>query len=208
MMKSFYKDIIDNGGEGIMIKHPLSTYENGRSNYMLKYKPAFDREAVIIDYKMGDPDSKYKGMLGSFICRPLKNHDTYMSVDEDDDHIFTLSGMDDKIRKNYLKSHPKGTIITFECSGFTDKGVPRFGRYLRIRDDVIVKSHTSTNDREQLDRVLEIFTHLEKYYKSNYDTFRAKTYMGLNKILKNLSSDKDLEPQNMKKIKGIGQGNN
>ena len=206
MMKSFYKDIIDNGGEGIMIKHPLSTYENGRSNYMLKYKPAFDREAVIIDYKMGDPDSKYKGMLGSFICRPLKNHDTYMSVDEDDDHIFTLSGMDDKIRKNYLKSHPKGTIITFECSGFTDKGVPRFGRYLRIRDDVIVKSHTSTNDREQLDRVLEIFTHLEKYYKSNYDTFRAKTYMGLNKILKNLSSDKDLEPQNMKKIKGIGQG--
>ena len=101
MMKSFYQDIIDNGGEGIMIKHPLSSYENGRSNYMLKYKPAFDREAEIIDYKMGDPESKYKGMLGSFICRPLKNHDTYMSVDEDDDHIFTLSGMDDKIRKNY-----------------------------------------------------------------------------------------------------------
>ena len=206
MMKSFYQNIIDNGGEGIMIKHPLSSYENGRSNYMLKYKPAFDREAVIIDYKMGDPDSKYKGMLGSFICRPLINHDTYMSIDEDDNHIFTLSGMDDKIRKNYLKSHPKGTIITYECSGFTDKGVPRFGRYLRIRDDVVLKSHTSTNNREKLDRVLEIFTYLEKYYKSNYDTFRAKTYMGLNKILKSLSSDSDLEPHNMKKIKGIGQG--
>jgi DNA polymerase/3'-5' exonuclease PolX len=206
MMKSFYQNIIDNGGEGIMIKHPLSSYENGRSNYMLKYKPAFDREAVIIDYKMGDPESKYKGMLGSFICRPLINHDTYMSIDEDDNHIFTLSGMDDNIRKNYLKSHPKGTIITYECSGFTDKGVPRFGRYVRIRDDVIVKSHTSTNNREKLDRVLEIFIYLEKYYKSNYDTFRAKTYMGLNKILKNLSSDDDLEPVNLKKIKGIGQG--
>jgi len=206
MMKSFYQNIIDNGGEGIMIKHPLSSYENGRSNYMLKYKPAFDREAVIIDYKMGDPDSKYKGMLGSFICRPLLNHDTYMSIDEDDNHIFTLSGMDDNIRKNYLKSHPKGTIITYECSGFTDRGVPRFGRYVRIRDDVIVKSHTSTNNREKLDRVLEIFIYLEKYYKSNYDTFRAKTYMGLNKILKSLSSDSDLEPLNLKKIKGIGQG--
>jgi len=193
MMKSFYQDIIDNGGEGIMIKHPLSNYENGRSNYMLKYKPAFD-------------NSKYKGMLGSFICRPLKNHDTYMSVDEDDNHVFTLSGMDDKIRKNYLKSHPKGTIITFECSGFTDKGVPRFGRYLRIRDDVVVKSHNSTNDREQLDRVLEIFTHLEKYYKSNYDTFRAKTYMSLNKVLKTLISDSDLEPLHLKGLKGIGQG--
>ena len=206
MMKSFYKDIIDNGGEGIMIKHPLSAYENGRSNYMLKYKPAFDREAEIIDYKMGDPESKYKGMLGSFICRPLKNHDTYMSIDEDDEHIFTLSGMDDNVRKNYKRTHPIGTIITYECSGFTDKGVPRFGRYLRIRDDVVIKLHTSTNNREQLDRVLEIFIYLEKYYKSNYDTFRAKTYMGLNKILKNLSSDKDLEPVNLKKIKGIGQG--
>ncbi len=30
--------------------------------------------------------------------------------------------------------------------------------------------------------------------------------MGLNKILKNLSSDSDLEPLNLKKIKGIGQG--
>tara|TARA_B100001287_G_C22673274_1_gene526364 strand:+ start:346 stop:2253 length:1908 start_codon:yes stop_codon:yes gene_type:complete len=206
MMKKFYKDIIDNGGEGIMIKHPLSSYENGRSNYMLKYKPAFDREAEIIDYKMGDPESKYKGMLGSFICRPLNNHDTYMSVDEDDNHIFTLSGMDDKIRKNYKRTHPVGTIITFECSGFTDKGVPRFGRYLRIRDDVIVKKHNSISDREKLDQVLEIFTYLEKYYKGNYDTFRAKTYMGLNKVLKTLESDSDLEPVNLKKIKGIGQG--
>jgi len=206
MMKTFYQDIIDNGGEGIMMKHPLSSYENGRSNYMLKYKPAFDREAVIVDYKMGDPDSKYKGMLGSFICRPLINHDTYMSVDEDDNHIFTLSGMDDNIRKNYKRSHPVGTIITFECSGFTDKGVPRFGRYVRIRDDVIVKTHTSVSDREQLDRVLEIFIYLEKYYKSNYDTFRAKTYMSLNKILKTLTSDSDLEPSHLKGLKGIGQG--
>ena len=206
MMKEYYQNIIDNGGEGIMIKHPLSEYKDGRSNEMLKYKPAFDREAVIIDFKMGDPESKYNGMLGSFICRPLKNHDTYMSIDQDDNHIFTLSGMDDKVRKNYLKSHPVGTIINYECSGFTDKGVPRFGRYVRIRDDVIVKSHTSTSDREKLDQVLKVFTHLEKYYKSNYDTFRAKTYMGLNKILKTLTSDNDLEPSHLKGLKGIGQG--
>ena len=206
MMTKIYQNIIDNGGEGIMIKHPLSLYENGRSNYMLKYKPAFDREAIIIDYKMGDPDSKYKGMLGSFICRPLINHDTYMSIDTDDNHIFTLSGMDDKIRKNYLRSHPINTIINFECSGFTDKGVPRFGRYVRIRDDVILKDHISVSDREKLDKVLEIFTLLEKYYKSNYDTFRTKTYMSLNKILKTLTSDSELEPLNLKKIKGIGQG--
>ena len=207
MMKEFYQDIIDNGGEGIMIKHPLSAYDNGRSSYMLKFKPAFDREAVIIDYKMGDPDSKYKGMLGSFICRPLKNHDTYMSIDKDDNHIFTLSGMDDKIRKNYLRTHQKGTIITFECSGFTDKGVPRFGRYLRIRDDVVVKDHVvSEGCRETLDKVIKIFNYLENYYKSNYDTFRAKTYMSVNKALKGLSKDSELNASHLKSVKGIGQG--
>ena len=205
MMKSFYDDIIENGGEGIMLKHPLSKYENGRSNYMLKYKPAFDREAIIIDYKLGS--GKYNGLLGSFICKPLINHDTYMSVDTDDDHIFTLSGMDDKIRKSFKETHPEGTIITYECSGFTDKGVPRFGRYQRIRDDVIIKDHVEEpNSRVILDKVSSIMKKLEEHYKANYDSFRAKTYMTVNKALKTLDTDKDLDTKNLNSVKGIGQG--
>lgn len=206
-MKEFYNDIINNGGEGIMIKHPHSLYSNGRSSNMLKFKPAFDREGVIIDFKMGDPDSKYKGMLGSFICRPLNNHDTYMSIDMNDDHIFTLSGMDDKTRKSYQKTHPIGTIITYECSGFTDKGVPRFARYQRIRDDVIIKDHVKdTNSRENLDKVITIMKALEKHYKANHDTFRLKTYLQVNKALRNLKTDEDLDPMNLKSVKGIGKG--
>ena len=39
---------------------------------MLKYKPAFDEEAIIIDYI---PDKENtKGCLGAFVCRPLINH--------------------------------------------------------------------------------------------------------------------------------------
>lgn len=205
MMKSFYQNIIDNGGEGIMMKHPNSPYQDGRSSFMLKYKPAFDREAIIIDYKMGE--GKYTGMLGSFICKPLINHDTYMSVDPDDNHIFTLSGMDDKIRKSFKKTHCEGTIITFECSGFTDKGVPRFARYLRIRDDVVIKEHiVDSESREILDRVISVMGKLEGHYKANYDSFRAKTYMTVNKALKTLRNDKDLNPKNLKLVKGIGQG--
>ena len=69
MMRKYYQNIIDNGGEGIMIKHPESLYENGRSSYMLKVKPAFDRECIVIDYKLGE--GKYTGLLGSFICKPF-----------------------------------------------------------------------------------------------------------------------------------------
>ena len=122
----YSQSIIDHGGEGIMIKHPECKYENGRSPYLLKYKPCFDFEGIIIDYKPGK--GKYENLLGGFVCKPLINHDTYMTIDDDENHIFTLSGMDDKIRKNYKRTHPEGTIITCECSGFTDKGVPRFGR--------------------------------------------------------------------------------
>ena len=204
MMKEFYNEIINDGGEGIMIKYPKSKYKNGRSNEMLKYKPSFDREAEIIGYKLGE--GKYKGYLGSLICRPLNNHDTYMSIDEDEDHIFTLSGMDDEIRKNYKTSHPIGTIITYECSGFTDKGVPRFGRYVRIRDDVIIKKHIKTNSQENLDKIRFIFGQLEKYYKSNYDMMRVKTYSQVNRSLKQLTDDNQLKKENLLSIKGIGQG--
>tara|TARA_Y100001958_G_C21234233_1_gene560363 strand:+ start:74 stop:1969 length:1896 start_codon:yes stop_codon:yes gene_type:complete len=203
-MKEFYKNIINNEGEGIMIKHPLSKYKNGRCSEMLKYKPIIDREGIIIGYNMGDEESKYKGKLGSFICRPLQNYDTYMSINQNDDLIFTLSGMDDEIRNNYKITHPIGTIITYECSGFTDKGVPRFGRYIRIRDDIIIKENTSNNTK--LNTVLDIFKKLELYYKNNYDTFRSKSYYKVNKILNTLSDDSELEIENLKSIKGIGEG--
>ena len=184
-----------------MLKHPTEKYKNGRSSELLKYKPTFDREAVIIDYKMGK--GKYKNLLGSLICKPLINHDTYMTIDDDEDHIFTLSGMDDEIRKNYKQTHPIGTIITFEYSGLTDKGVPRFGRYVRKRTDVILKENSSDN---KLKRIIEIFTKIQNHHRNNNDHFRAKSYskalIGLNK----LKSDNDLTEKNLSNIDGIGKG--
>ena len=46
---------------------------------------------------------------------------------------FTISGMDDEIRKNYKKTHPIGTIVTFTYNGLTSSGKPRHPNYLRIR---------------------------------------------------------------------------
>ena len=56
-------------------------------------------------------------MLGGFVCKPLLNCDAYMKIDQDPDHEFTFSGMDDKVRLNYKDSHPVGTIITYESFG-------------------------------------------------------------------------------------------
>lgn len=207
-MEDYYKTIIDAGGEGIMLKHPLSLYKGGRSSDMLKYKPSFDREAVIVDYKPGK--GKYKGtpenpMLGGFVCKPLVNHDTYMTIDQDPDHEFTLSGMDDDVRLNYKETHPVGTIITYECSGFTDKGVPRFGRYLRIRTDVVLKDEEADSS-ENLEKIVKIFKVIEKKHKTEKDFFRARAYTKTLQGLKSFTKDSDLTEENLSKISGLGKG--
>lgn len=203
-MKCFYKSVLDSGGEGIMLNDPDAMYEGKRSNGLLKYKPSFDMEAKIKGYK--DGTGKYKGKLGAFVCQPLKNCDTYHMVDEVEAHEFATSGMDDSVRESYLTTHPIGTIITIQCSGFTNSGKPRFARYLRIRDDIVVKENIQKkmegNDTAKL--CVHIFECMAKYEKYNDSPFKAKAYNTASKTLKDMN-DCDLTPENLLKVKGIGK---
>jgi DNA polymerase beta len=195
-----YKDIIKNEGEGIMLKDPASDYEGKRSNHLLKYKPAFDEEAVIVDHRPGE--GKYMGMLGAFICKPLINHDTYSSIDEQEDHLFSISGMDDAVRKSYQTSHPHGTIISYEHSGKTAKGKPRFGRYTRVRTDVIIQEHQELPLEETKSRVIEIFKSLGNYEKNNGESFKAGAYF---RCIKNIQGLDMFSMESLQAVKGIGK---
>jgi len=199
-MEHIYQDILSNGGEGVMIKDPVSLYEDKRSNYMLKYKPCFDAEAIIIDYKPGN--GKYSNSLGSFICKPLINYGKYSSIDEDENHIFSISGMDDEVRKSHLETHPNGTIITFEYSGKSESGKPRFARYLRIRDDIIVKDDGVSSAKK--DRILKIFYALANHEKNNGEGFKANAYYKSINGIKQFQDDTDITVDNLKSIKGLG----
>ena len=199
-MTSVYQDIIKNGGEGIMLKDPESSYEGKRSSSLLKYKPNFDEEAIIIDYKPGQ--GKYSGMLGGFICKPLINHDSYSSIDEDEDHIFAISGMDDEVRKSYKQTHPVGTIISFEHSGKTDKGKPRFGRYTRVRTDVIIKEHVQEDIEVLKTKVSDILKILGNYERTNGEGFKASAYF---KAVKGIQTLDTLTESSVSSVKGIGK---
>jgi DNA polymerase/3'-5' exonuclease PolX len=203
-MKSFYKSVLDKGGEGIMLKDPDSMYEDKRSNYLLKYKPSFDMEAVIVGYK--DGTGKYKGKLGSFICKPLINKEDHQILDEVKEHEFATSGMDDSVRENYKNTHPIGTIITIQNSGFTNSGKPRFARYLRIRDDVVLKEDKQKNMEGDKTAKLcvHIFERIAVYEKANSEPFKAKAYTTASKALKDMN-DCDLTPETLLKVKGIGK---
>lgn len=123
-LDKLYQNIIKQKGEGIMLREAGSYYEPKRSNTLLKIKPLYDDECIIVGYNPGT--GKYKGKLGSFKCVLVKNKNVQ----------FKLSGMDDKIRENYKTTHPIGTVVTFQYNELNNKtGAPRFGRYLRIRTD-------------------------------------------------------------------------
>jgi DNA polymerase/3'-5' exonuclease PolX len=204
-MTSFYQEVLDLGGEGIMIKNPWSDYENKRSNHLLKYKPNFDSEAIIVGYKAGT--GKYTNKLGAFICQPLISKGNYQVIDPDEVHGFATSGMDDAIRNSYIETHPIGTIITYEYSGFTNTGKPRFARYMRIRDDVTIKDPDEINieANEKLNTCIMIFKALSKYERINGEGFKSAAYNKAVKALEDMESDSDITSENLLKVKGIGQ---
>ena len=201
--KSIYEKTIKLGGEGVMVKDPTSAYEDKRSNFLLKVKPNFDAEAIIMDYSPGK--KKYEGMLGGFVCKPLINHDTFHFIDPDEKHEFTISGMDDEIRANYKLTHPVGTIISYEHSGITDSGKPRFARYIRVRTDVTIKDMPSVKSIQKRDNIIKIFGKLNEYEKGNGEKFKAASYSKAIVSLKMVQDDSELTDENIIQMNGIGK---
>lgn len=66
-MTEFYSSIVDNGGEGIMLRDPSMPYVFGRSYKLLKVKPELECVARVVNYLPGE--GKYTGMIGALICK-------------------------------------------------------------------------------------------------------------------------------------------
>ena len=111
--------VVQQGGEGLMLRQPGSAYESGRSPTLLKVKPYDDAEATIIAHEPGR--GKFAGKLGA------------LRVRSDDGREFSIgSGLTDVERES---PPPVGTVITYRFRGLTAKGLPRFPSYLRVRRD-------------------------------------------------------------------------
>lgn len=114
--KQFLRQVEQNGGEGVMLRHPTMPYQGGRSNQLLKLKSVYDAECVVTQHHAGK--GKYTGMLGSLSCKNALGE-------------FKIgSGFKQQDR---LNPPAIGSTITYQYRGFTRKGLPRFATYLRIR---------------------------------------------------------------------------
>ena len=111
--------VVRTGGEGLMLHRADAPYVTGRSDALLKLKPWQDAEAVVVAYSPGK--GKYQGMTGA------------LTVEMPDGKRFQVgSGLSDALRR---QPPPIGTRITYRYQHLTKNGLPRFARYLRIRED-------------------------------------------------------------------------
>ena len=108
------------GGEGLMLRQPGSRYEAGRSATLLKAKRFRDAEARVIGYLPGS--GRHRGRLGALAV-----------VLPDGIEFAVGTGFSDAQRE---QPPAIGSTITFRYQELTDRGVPRFPSFVRVRHDV------------------------------------------------------------------------
>ena len=107
------------GGEGLMLRQPGSLYETGRSTTLLKVKTFHDAEGRVVEHLPGR--GRHVGRLGAVVVE-LPNGLTF-SVG---------TGFTDAQRQS---PPPPGSLITYRYQELTDRGVPRFPSFVRVRSD-------------------------------------------------------------------------
>ena len=134
-----FKEITDQGGEGVILKNPHNIWKNVRSTEQIKMKLELDADLRVVDLEEGT--GKYEGMLGA------------MLLESDDGKVCVSvgTGFSDEQRKAYFDRSIVGKIATIVYnSRIKDKNRPNVDslflpRFIELRED-----KTETNSSEQI----------------------------------------------------------
>lgn len=108
------------GGEGLMLHRGGSLYKAERNGDLLKVKPYDDAEARVLGYVQGK--GRHGGRMGALL------------VETRDGIRFKLgAGFSDAQRDH---PPPVGSWVSYRYNGTNPGGVPRFARFLRVREDL------------------------------------------------------------------------
>lgn len=111
--------VLARGGEGLVLHRGDAPYRAGRGAGLLKLKPFEDAEARVVAIRPGR--GRLAGTMGS------------IEVMTPDGRRFAIgSGFSDADRD---APPPAGSWVTYQFNGLTDRGLPRFPRFLRRRPD-------------------------------------------------------------------------
>ncbi|RZL61010.1 MAG: DNA ligase [Variovorax sp.] len=107
------------GGEGLMLHRGSSLYRSERNADLLKFKPFDDAEARVVAVLPGQ--GKHQGRMGALLVETLEGHRFKLG-----------SGFSDAQRE---QPPAIGSWVTYRYNGTTARGLPRFARFMRIRED-------------------------------------------------------------------------
>lgn len=112
------EDISARKGEGLMLRKIDEIYRPGRNDDLIKLKKHQDNEAIVVGYTAGK--GKYRGMVGALILQMPNGKEFKVG-----------SGLTQALREEPPKL---GQQVTYRYNGYTDSGIPKFARYLAIRE--------------------------------------------------------------------------
>ena len=119
-LMALLNEVVEQGGEGLMLRKADAPYRAGRNADLLKLKRHEDAEAKVVAHLPGK--GKFANMLGALL------------VEMPDGRRFRLgTGFTDAQRR---RPPPLGATVTYKHYGKTNTGLPRFASFLRVRDEL------------------------------------------------------------------------
>ncbi len=117
-LQALLERTVQQGGEGLMLHRGQSLYRSERNDDLLKYKLYEDAEARVVAHLPGQ--GKHAGRLGALL------------VETGEGVRFKLGGgFSDAERTQPPRI---GELVTYRYNGLNASGVPRFARFLRVRE--------------------------------------------------------------------------
>lgn len=120
-----HDEMVKKGFEGIMLRHPSTSYEFKRGNGLLKYKKFFESDFKVVAQVEGN--GKYKGMLGALkVEGEIAGQKIVSEVG---------SGFDDAQREEFFQNSLVGKTVEIKYQGTTPDGSLRFPVFNKIKLD-------------------------------------------------------------------------
>jgi DNA ligase-1 len=111
--------VVSGGGEGLMLHLASARHVAGRSDALLKLKPALDAEARVVGHQRGS--GKYADRIGAIEVESAEGR-----------RFFIGSGLSDADRR---APPPIGSQVTYRYRDRTSNGLPRFATFVRRHED-------------------------------------------------------------------------
>ncbi|NML15540.1 DNA ligase [Azohydromonas caseinilytica] len=111
------REVVNAGGEGLMLHRADAPYVAGRSGLLLKLKPQQDAEGVVVAQRFG-AEGRMRGLLVALRLRLPEGREFLLG-----------SGFSEALRRD---PPPLGSVVSYRHRGWSASGLPRFASFRRV----------------------------------------------------------------------------